>query len=176
MVCLIYFSDALGMIHMEPEPPATANDSCHMSRDIVWLSGGGDEGDLSLSPIWSCKRAPVPGSEQPGRDCIRLLALFSSSFLPLVLPQVRVDTGATLTWLENLPTWSNLDHEFRTGATCKLAIALSHLPINFPTHGAAPQPPTMGLQVHNETVRNYGKLLRYFISVNTLITGFPESP
>jgi hypothetical protein len=46
MVCLIHFSDALGMIHMEPEPPATANDSCHMSRDIVWLSGGGDEGDL----------------------------------------------------------------------------------------------------------------------------------
>jgi hypothetical protein len=36
MVCLIYFSDALGMIHIEPEPPATANDSCHMSRDIFW--------------------------------------------------------------------------------------------------------------------------------------------
>ena len=46
MVRLIYFSDALGMIHIEPEPPATANDSCHMSRDIIWLSGGGDEGDL----------------------------------------------------------------------------------------------------------------------------------
>jgi len=46
MVYLIYFSDALGMIHIEPEPPATANDSCHMSRDIIWLSGGGDEGDF----------------------------------------------------------------------------------------------------------------------------------
>ena len=45
MVCLIYCSDVLDMIHMKPEP-ATANDSCHMSRDIVWLSVG-DEGDLS---------------------------------------------------------------------------------------------------------------------------------
>src|ERR1700676_1251911 len=54
MVYLIYFSDALGMIHIEPEPPATANDSCHMSRDIVWLSGGGDEGDLpTLVPLLS---------------------------------------------------------------------------------------------------------------------------
>ena len=47
MVCLICFSDALDMIHMEPEPPTTANDSCHMSHDIVWLSGGG-EGDFQL--------------------------------------------------------------------------------------------------------------------------------
>jgi hypothetical protein len=51
MVCLVYFSDALGMIHIEPEPPATANDSCHMSCDIVWLSGGGDEGDFFSNNI-----------------------------------------------------------------------------------------------------------------------------
>src|SRR5882762_6595102 len=57
MVRLIYFSDALGMIHIEPEPPATANDSCHMSRDIVWLSGGGDEGDF-------CKISSFRMSEQ----------------------------------------------------------------------------------------------------------------
>ena len=32
---------------MQPELPATANNSCHVSRDFVWLSGGGDEGDLA---------------------------------------------------------------------------------------------------------------------------------
>jgi hypothetical protein len=41
MECLIYFSDALGIIHMQSEPPTTTNNSCHMSCDIVWLSGWG---------------------------------------------------------------------------------------------------------------------------------------
>jgi hypothetical protein len=59
MVRLIYFSDALGMIHIEPEPPATTNDSCHMSHDIIWLSGGGDEGDLVAStPITLHQKVP----------------------------------------------------------------------------------------------------------------------
>ena len=56
MVCLIYFSDALGMIHIEPEPPTTANDSCHMSDGIVWLSGGGDEGEHHPSDMFT----PIP--------------------------------------------------------------------------------------------------------------------
>ena len=34
---------------MQPEPPATTNGSCRMSRDIVWLSDGGDLGDLQLT-------------------------------------------------------------------------------------------------------------------------------
>jgi hypothetical protein len=67
----------------------------------------------------------------------------------LVLPHVRVDTGAKLDLkiCQLVPTY----REFRTSATCKLVVALSHLPINFPAHGAAPQPPTMGLRVNNET-------------------------
>jgi hypothetical protein len=31
------FSDALGIINMQPELLATANDSCHISRDIVGM-------------------------------------------------------------------------------------------------------------------------------------------
>jgi len=55
--CLIYFSDALGIIYMQSEPLATANDSCHMSRDIVWLSGWGTRlGCVALHPIHSIQR------------------------------------------------------------------------------------------------------------------------
>jgi hypothetical protein len=39
IACLIYFSDALGIIHMQSELLATANDSCHMSHDIVLVVG-----------------------------------------------------------------------------------------------------------------------------------------
>jgi hypothetical protein len=31
---------------MQPEPVAAANGSCHMSRDIVWLSDRGRPGSL----------------------------------------------------------------------------------------------------------------------------------
>jgi hypothetical protein len=46
MACIIYFSNALGITYMPPEPLTTANDSCHMSHNIVWLSGWWHENDL----------------------------------------------------------------------------------------------------------------------------------
>ena len=49
LVYLTYFSDALWTINMQSEPLTTTNGSGHMSRDIVWLSDGGDLGDFSIS-------------------------------------------------------------------------------------------------------------------------------
>ena len=49
LVCLTNFSVALRTINMQPEPPATANGSCRMSRDIVWLRVTLSESDFYLT-------------------------------------------------------------------------------------------------------------------------------
>ena len=48
---------------MQPEPPTTANNSCHVSRDFVWLSGWGDEGDFIGREDWSRLSQPSGGEE-----------------------------------------------------------------------------------------------------------------
>ena len=60
VTCLVYFSDALCTTYIQSKPLTTAIDSCHMSHDIVWLSDGGDLGNLfcQQSPTSDCFGQP----------------------------------------------------------------------------------------------------------------------
>jgi hypothetical protein len=59
---------------MQPEPRATTNGSCCMSRDIVWLSDGGDLGDLQgIRPLAGMREA----DEKCGSDKVVLVLVCS---------------------------------------------------------------------------------------------------
>ena len=48
---------------MQPELPATACNSCHVSHDFVWLSGEGDKGDFIGREDWSRLSQLLGGEE-----------------------------------------------------------------------------------------------------------------
>jgi len=82
------------MIHLQRELLATANDSCHMSRDIVWLSGWGlsfatSMSTYSLPPIQSNYSSAFPHPNQP-------------AFLPQSLADQSLDPNSPDVFKQNI--------------------------------------------------------------------------